>query len=76
MYGISVFSSALAIEIVRINYRSISLLSAIAETLEKPFQSFYINMGSNINTQHTLLYTRSATKSQKVSTIQGLHNAL
>ena len=66
------------------NYQPISLLSPIAKTLEKTllpyitetFQSFLINIDSILNTQHTLLYTTSANKPQKVLTIQGLHNAL
>ena len=66
------------------NYLFISLLLPIAKTLEKTLlpciteniPKFLINMDSNINTQHTLLCTISANKSQKVLTIKGLHNAL
>ena len=67
------------------NYRSTSLLSPIAKTLGKTLFTYITENIPIISHQHgfkhkhwahTLLCTTSATKSQKVSTIEGLHNAL
>ena len=66
------------------NYRPILLLSPIAKTLDKTLLLYIAENiriisyqhDSNINTQHTLLCTTSATKSRKVSTIQGIQKFL